>query len=317
MKLIKLLLAALALAWLAPANADEYPSRLIKIVVPFPPGGSTDIIARSIAEKFEKSMGQTVIVENKPGAGGAVGSDMVAKSAPDGYTLVVGVTGSHAISTTLNPRLPYDPLKDFEPISLIESAPLTLVANLSVPAHDVKSLVALHKPLNHGTPGNGTSMHLTAEMFNFVTGTKFVHVPYKGTAAALNDLLGGQIQLMFGDFLVTLPQIRAGKIKAIAVTSLQRHPLLPNVPTVAESGYPGFEALSWQGLFAPAGTPKAIVNKLNAELIKALNSPDVKAYFAKQGFAVGGNSPAQFRTFVQNEVHKWARIIKEAHVTLQ
>ena len=313
---LRFIFAALALAATL-AHADDYPSKVIKIIVPFPPGGSTDIIARSIAEKFQKSMGQPVIVENKPGAGGAVGSDQVAKSAPDGYTLVVGVTGSHAISATLNPKLPYDPLKDFEPISLVVSAPLTLVANPSVPANDLKSLVALHKPLNHGTPGNGTSMHLTAEMFNLVAGTHFVHVPYKGTAAALNDLLGGQIQLMFGDFLITLPQIRAGKIKALAVTSLKRHPLLPDVPTVAESGYPGFEALSWQGLFAPAGTPKPIVDKLNAELVKAMAAPDMQEYFAKQGFQVGGDSPEAFRAFISKEIPKWARVIKEAHVTLQ
>lgn len=317
MKLIKALVAALAILGSAPAFADAYPSRLIKIVVPFPPGGSTDVIARSIAEKFQKSMGQTTIVENRPGAGGAVGSDHVAKQPADGYTLLVGVTGSHGVSVSLNPRLPYHPLKDFEPISLIVSAPLTIVANPSVPANDVKSLVALGKPLNHGTPGNGTSMHLTAEMFNLATGTKFVHVPYKGSAAALQDLIGGQIQLMFGDFLVTLPQIRAGKIKAIAVTSARRHPLLPDVPTVAESGYPGFEALSWQGFFAPAGTPKEIVAKLNAELIKALNAPDMQDYFAKQGFLVGGNSPEAFRSFIESEIPKWARIIKEAKVTLQ
>jgi len=297
------------------ALAQEFPSKPIHIVVPFPPGGSTDVIGRRIAEKFQASMGQPVLVENKPGAGGAVGAEQVAKSAADGYTLLVGVTGSNAVSYSLNPKLPYQP-KDFEPVSLIVSAPLTIVVNSSVPAKNVKELVALNQPLNHGTPGNGTSMHLTAEMFNLAAGTKFVHVPYKGTAGALNDLMGGQIQMMFGDFLVTLPQVKAGRIRALAVTSLQRHPLLPDVPTVAESGYPGFEALSWQGLFAPAGTPPAILAKIHAELVKAIGAPDMKEYFASQGFFIGGNSPAEFRAFVEKEIAKWAQIVKAANVKL-
>ncbi|HTP62917.1 MAG TPA: tripartite tricarboxylate transporter substrate binding protein [Burkholderiales bacterium] len=297
------------------ALAQEFPSKPIHIVVPFPPGGSTDVIGRRIAEKFQASMGQPVLVENKPGAGGAVGAEQVAKSAADGYTLLVGVTGSNAVSYSLNPKLPYQP-KDFEPVSLIVSAPLTIVVNSSVPAKNLKELVALNQPLNHGTPGNGTSMHLTAEMFNLAAGTKFVHVPYKGTAGALNDLMGGQIQMMFGDFLVTLPQVKAGRIRALAVTSLQRHPLLPDVPTVAESGYPGFEALSWQGLFAPAGTPPAILAKIHAELVKAIGAPDMKEYFASQGFFIGGNSPAEFRAFVEKEIAKWAQIVKAANVKL-
>lgn len=317
MRLLKISATVIAMVIASLAGAQQYPSRVVTIVVPFPPGGSTDLIARRIAEKFQQAMGQAVIVENKPGAGGAVGSAAVAKSAPDGHTLMLGVTGSHAISVSLNPSLPYHPLKDFEPISMVVSAPLTIVATPSVRVKDVKSLVALGKPLNHGSPGNGTSMHLTAEMFNVITGTRFVHVPYKGTAAALNDLIGGQIDLMFGDFLVVLPHVKAGKVNAIAVTSLQRHPLLPEVPTVAESGYPGFEALSWQGMFAPAGTPGPVLSKLNAELVKALNAADMKTYFASQGFLVGGNSPAQFRAFIEREIPKWARIVKAANVTLQ
>jgi tripartite-type tricarboxylate transporter receptor subunit TctC len=307
---------ALILALSAPlAAAQAFPSKPIRIVVPFPPGGSTDVIGRRLAEKFQASMGQPVLVENKPGAGGAVGAEQVAKSPADGYTLVVGVTGSHAVSYSLNPKLPYA-AKDFDPVSLVVSAPLTIVVNPSVAAKNLKELVVLNQPLNHGTPGNGTSMHLTAEMFNVAAGTKFVHVPYKGTAGALNDLIGGQIQMMFGDFLITLPQVKAGKVKALAVTSAQRHPLLPEVPTVAESGYPGFEALSWQGLFAPAGTPPAVLAKLNAELVKAINAQDMKDYFASQGFFVGGNSPAEFRAFIDKEIPKWAQIVKAANVKL-
>jgi tripartite-type tricarboxylate transporter receptor subunit TctC len=307
------LLTLLLLLCATQAYAQEFPSRPIRIVVPFPPGGSTDVIGRRIAEKFQASLGQPVLVENKPGAGGAVGAEQVAKSPPDGYTLLIGVTGSNGVSYSLNPKLPYQP-KDFDPVSLVVSAPLTIVVNASVPAKNLKELVALNQALNHGTPGNGTSMHLTAEMFNLASGTKFVHVPYKRTAGALNDLLGGQIQMMFGDFLVTLPQVKAGKIKALAVTSARRHPLLPEVPTVAESGFPGFEALSWQGLFAPAGTPPAIVAKLNAELVKAISAPDMREYFASQGFFVGGNSPAEFRAFVDREIPKWAQIVKAANV---
>jgi tripartite-type tricarboxylate transporter receptor subunit TctC len=311
---MRLLIAALFLC-ATQAFAQDFPAKPIRIIVPFPPGGSTDVIGRRIAEKWQASMGQPVLVENKPGAGGAVGAEQVAKSPADGYTLLIGVTGSNGVSYSLNPKLPYQP-KDFDPVSLVVSAPLTIVVNPSVPAKNLKELVALNQPLNHGTPGNGTSMHLTGEMFNIAAHTKFVHVPYKGTAGALNDLMGGQIQMMFGDFLVTLPQVKAGKIRALAVTSAQRHPLLPDVPTVAESGYPGFEALSWQGMFAPAGTPPAILAKLNAELVKAINTPDMKDYFASQGFFVGGNSPADFRAFIDREIPKWAQIVKTANVKL-
>ncbi len=308
--------AAVLFLCAAPVLAQDFPSKPIHIVVPFPPGGSTDVIGRRIAEKWQASMGQPVLVDNKPGAGGAVGAEQVAKAPPDGTTLLIGVTGSNAVSYSLNPKLPYQP-KDFEPVSLVVSAPLTIVVNASVPAKSLKELVALNQPLNHGTPGNGTSMHLTAEMFNLAAGTKFVHVPYKGTAGALNDLIGGQIQMMFGDFLITLPQVKAGKIRALAVTSLRRHPLLPEVPTVAESGYPGFEALSWQGLFAPAGTPREVVARLNAELVKAMAAPDMREYFASQGFFVGGNSPAEYRAFIEREIPKWARIVKEANVKVE
>lgn len=314
MKLAKLL-CVLAVLGAAQAHAQGFPSKPIRIVVPFPPGGSTDVIGRRLAEKFQVSMGQPAIVENKPGAGGAVGAAEVARAAPDGHTLLIGVTGSNAVSYSLNPKLPYQP-KDFAPVSLVVSAPLTIVVGPSVQAKNLKELAALNQSLNHGTPGNGTSMHLTAEMFNLAAGTKFVHVPYKGTAGALTDLIGGQIQMMFGDFLITLPQVKAGKIRALAVTSAQRHPLLPEVPTVAESGYPGFEALSWQGMFAPAGTPPAVLAKLNAELVKAISAPDMKEYFATQGFFVGGNSPEAFRAFVEKEIPKWAQIVKQANVTI-
>ena len=319
------LIAAALLALLAAApgltHSQPYPNKLVRIVVPFPPGGSTDLLARKLAEKLQASMGQSFIVENKPGAGGAVGSEFVAKSPPDGYTLLMGVTGSHGISVSLNPKLPYHPLKDFVPVSMVVSAPLVVVVGPGFPANTLAEYVAFAKAkpdqVTHSSPGNGTSMHLTGEMFNLASGTKLVHVPYKGSAGAVNDLIGGQVQSMFGDFLVVLPQVRGGKIKALAVTSALRHPLLPEVPTVAESGYPGFEALSWQGLFAPAGTPPDVISKLNAETVKALASEDFREAFARQGFLVAGSTPAEFRAFIEAEIPKWARIIKAGGVTLQ
>jgi len=320
-KLILIAVSLLVAATAGFAHAQAWPNKLVRIVVPFPPGGSTDQLARRLAEKLQTATGQSFIVENKPGAGGAVGSEFVAKSAPDGYTLLVGVTGSHAISVSLNPALPYHPLKDFQPISMVVSAPLVIVVGAAIPVTTLAEYVAFAKArpeqVTHSSPGNGTSMHLTGEMFNLAAGTKLVHVPYKGSAGAVTDLIGGQVQSMFGDFLVVLPQVKAGKIKALAVTSLKRHPLLPDVPTVAESGYPGFEALSWQGLFAPAGTPPDVVTKLNAETVKALASEDFREAFARQGFLVGGSTPAEFRTFIEAEIPKWARIIKSGNVTLQ
>ena len=319
MRLLLGLLASLVLC-VPPCEAQSYPTHVVKIVVPFPPGGSTDLLARRIAEKFQQSLGQPFIVENRPGAGGVVGSEAVAKSAPDGYTLLVGVTGSHSISVSLNPALPYHPLKSFEPISIIVSGPLVLVVNPELPARDVKSLVALAKsgrPLNYGTPGNGTSMHLATEMFNAAAGIHLTHVPYKGSANAMTDLIGGQIQLMINDMVVTLPQIRAGKVRALAVTSSQRHPLLPEVPTVTESGYPGFEALSWQGMFAPAGTPREVVQKLNTELLKALQAKDLQEQFGSQGFFVGGSSPAEFRAFIDKDIARWAEVVRAAGIKVE
>jgi tripartite-type tricarboxylate transporter receptor subunit TctC len=318
---LNIIFAAALAAGLAIANAQGYPNKLVRIVVPFPPGGSTDLLARKLAEKLQVSLGQSFIVENKPGAGGAVGSEFVAKAPADGYTLLMGVTGSHGISVSLNPKLPYHPLRDFAPVSMVVSAPLVVVVGPGFPANTLAEYVAYAKAhpeqVTHSSPGNGTSMHLTGEMFNLSAGTKLVHVPYKGSAGAVNDLIGGQVQSMFGDFLVVLPQVKAGRIKALAVTSLKRHPLLPDVPTVAESGYPGFEALSWQGLFAPAGTPAEVVAKLNAETVKALASDDFREVFAKQGFLVAGSTPAEFRAFIESEIPKWARIIKSGNVTLQ
>ncbi len=306
--------ACLGAAALAPLVVQAQDGKAMRIVVPFPPGGSTDLLARRIAEKLAAAMGKTVLVENRAGAGGTVGADLVAKAAPDGMTLLMGVTGSNAIAQALYPKLAYDVVRDFAPVSIVVSAPLVVAVNPEVKATTLQELVALarSKPgsLSYGSPGNGTSMHLTGEMFKQATGTSMVHIPYRGSAGVLTDLMGGQLQVTFGDLLVLLPQLEAGKLRALAVTSRRRHPILPAVPTVAESGYPGFEALSWQGLFAPAGTPAPVVAELSAQVTKAINSPDLRDYFAARGFLIDAMPPAVSRAFIDAEVAKWSIIVK-------
>jgi tripartite-type tricarboxylate transporter receptor subunit TctC len=307
---------ALAAAALLPslAAAQSFPTKPIRIVVPFPPGGSTDLLARRIGEKLAAVWGQPVVVDNRAGAGGTLGADYVAKSAPDGYTLLMGVTGSNAIANALYPKLPYDVVKDFAPVSLVVSSPLVLVRNPSFAPKTVQELVAAAKAkpgsISYGSPGNGTSMHLTGEMFKLSAKVSMLHIPYRGSAGALSDLMGGQIDTMFGDFLVVWPQLEAGKLQPVAVTSKTRHKMLPHVPTIAESGYPGFEALSWQGLFAPAATPPAIVEQLNREVNKALASADIQEYFGSRGFTLGGSSATEFKAFVKVEADKWAKIVQ-------
>ena len=310
-------------AW-AQSGTPGYPARPIRIVVPFPPGGSTDLLARRIGEALTKSLGQAVVVENRPGAGGTTGADFVAQAPADGQTLLMGVTGSNAISASLYPKLPYNPISDFTPVTQVVSAPLVLVVNASASIRSVRDYVgaARSKPLTYASPGNGTSMHLTGEMFALAAEVKLTHVPYKGSAGALNDLLAGTIDSMFGDFLVVLPQIRAGKLLPLGVSSAKRHPLLPDVPTIAEAGagigsLPSLEAASWQGLFAPPGTPRDIVLRLNADIVKALDSADIKDFFSPQGFIVAGSSPEQFKALVEAEVQKWGRIVKAANVKLE
>lgn len=296
------------------AAAQSFPTKPIRIVVPFPPGGSTDLLARRIGEKLAAVWGQPVVVDNRAGAGGTLGADYVAKSAPDGYTLLMGVTGSNAIANALYPKLPYDVVKDFAPVSLVVSSPLVLVRNPGFAPKTVQEVVAAAKAkpgsISYGSPGNGTSMHLTGEMFKLSAKVSMLHIPYRGSAGALSDLMGGQIDTMFGDFLVVWPQLEAGKLQPIAVTSKTRHRMLPNVPTIAESGYPGFEALSWQGLFAPAATPPAIVEQLNREVNKALASADIQEYFGSRGFTLGGSSATEFKAFVKVEADKWAKIVQ-------
>lgn len=309
-----LLAAAASASFSAVAAESDWPTKPVRLVVPFPPGGSTDLLARRVAEKLAGVWKQPVIVDNRAGAGGTIGADYVSKSPPDGYTLLMGVTGSNAIAGALYSKLPYDVIKGFDPVSMVVSAPLVVAVNPEVKARTLAELVALAKAhpgsLSFGSAGNGTSMHLTGEMFKQATHTSMVHIPYRGSAGMLTDLMAGQIQVTFGDLLVLLPEIQAGKLRPLAVTSLRRAPLLPQVPTVAESGYPGFEALSWQGLFAPPGMSPPLLDKISSDVQAVLKSPDIQEYFGARGFLVQGSSPAEFRAFVKSEVAKWSPIVR-------
>jgi tripartite-type tricarboxylate transporter receptor subunit TctC len=298
-----------------------YPNKPVRVVVPFPAAGTTDILARAAAQKLSETWGQQAIVDNRPGAGGNIGSELVAKSAPDGYTLLMGTVGTHAINPSLYPKMPYDHVKDFVPVILVAGVPNVLVVNPSMQVNSVQELIAYAKAnpgkLNFASSGNGTSIHLSGELFKVMTGVQMAHVPYKGSAPALTDLMGGQVQLMFDNLPSSLAFIKAGRLRALAVTSAQRSPALPDVPTVAESGVPGFEASSWFGLLAPAGTPRDIVTKINADTAKWLSSPDAKEKLAAQGAAVAGGSPEDFAKHIQAETAKWARVVKESGAKIE
>jgi tripartite-type tricarboxylate transporter receptor subunit TctC len=310
-------LAALAAS---PSRAQgAWPTKPVRIVVPFAPGGTTDILARALAPELGKAFGQTFVIENKAGAGGNVGADLVAKSAPDGYTLLMGTVGTHAINPSLYPKMPYDAARDFVPITLVAGVPNVLVMNPARAAAaritDVRSLIAYARAnpgkLNMASSGNGTSIHLSGELFKSMTGTYMVHFPYKGSGPALLDLIGGTMDLMFDNLPSALPQVKAGKLIALAVTSGERSAALPDVPTVAEAGpVKGFEATSWFGLLAPAGTPAEIVNRLQQESAKALASPALKERLLSQGAIPGGMSPADFGRFIAAETKKWAAVVR-------
>jgi len=294
----------------------SYPSRPVRVVVPFPAGGTTDILARAAAQKLSETWGQQAIVDNRPGAGGNIGSELVAKAPPDGYTLLMGTVGTHAINSSLYPKMPYDHVKDFVPVILVAGVPNVLVVNPSLPVNSVQELIAYAKAnpgkLNFASSGSGTSIHLSGELFKTMTGVQMTHIPYKGSAPALTDLIGGQVQLMFDNLPSSLAFIKAGKLRALAVTSATRSAALPDVPTIAESGVPGFEASSWFGLLAPAGTPRDIVTKVNADTAKWLASPDAKEKLAAQGAVAAGGSPEDFAKHIQAETAKWARVVKES-----
>ena len=304
--------AALAVVAAAPAHADTYPSKPIRMVVTFPGGGAPDILARLFAEK--SALGQPVVVDNKPGAGGNIGAEAAARSPADGYTLVLGTVGTHSINGSLYSKMPYDMVKDFTPIILVASTPNVLVVNPLVPAKDVAELIALAKTrpgaLTFGTPGVGTSPHVAGEMFNTLAGVKLTHVPYKGRAMALPDLLGGHISMMFDNLPSALPVVREGKLRALGVTSLKRSPSAPDIPTLAEQGLPGFDADSWFAIFAPAHLPKELQDKLNAEANRVYSLPDVQAKMKTLGLEPMLGSPERLATFQRSEIAKWAKVIK-------
>jgi tripartite-type tricarboxylate transporter receptor subunit TctC len=315
-------LAALALAALLPAaqalaQSAVWPTKPVKIVVTFPPGGAPDTLARVLADKWA-ALGQPVTVDNKPGAGGNIGADLVAKSAPDGHTLVVGTVGTHAINAALYEKMPYNHLKDFTPISFLAATPNLLVVNKSVPAATVKEVIELAKkqPLSFGSSGSGTSIHLSGELFNTLAGVKMQHVPYKGRAQAIPDLLGGRIQLIFDNMPSALPLVKSGELKAIAVTSANRSPAAPQIPTIAESGLPGFEATSWFALYGPAGIPREVQLRIHAETQKALAAADVKEKLAGLGLEPNPGTPEALATFMQAETTKWAKVVKDSGAKL-
>jgi tripartite-type tricarboxylate transporter receptor subunit TctC len=310
---IKAIGRVLLLALVAfPAFADTWPSRPIKLVVPYPPGGSTDVTARVIAENLRPLLGQSVVVDNRPGAGGNIGAEAVAKSAPDGYTLLMA-TSTHVTNMSLYKNLPYDFVQDLAPVSQITFIPNVLVVGANLPVGNLAEFIAYVKSgkytVNYGTAGNGSSQHLSSALFNSMVAGNMVHVPYKGGAPATADLLAGQIQAYFGPLVEVLPHIRGGKVKALGITTKKRSPLLPEVPTIAEA-LPGYEVALWNAILAPARTPADIVNKLNEAIVKVLNQADVKARLAEQGSEPVGNSPAEFRQFIAAEVGKWKELVR-------
>jgi tripartite-type tricarboxylate transporter receptor subunit TctC len=311
------LAVAVAFGVVAPfaTGQSTYPTKPVRLVVPFPAGGTTDIIARATAQKLSEAWGQQVIVDNRPGAGGNVGSELVAKSAPDGYTLLMGTVGTHAINPSLYAKMPYDHVKDFAPVILVAGVPNVLVVNPELPVKSVPELIAYAKAspgkLNFASSGNGTSIHLSGELFKAMTGVQMTHVPYKGSAPALTDLVGGQVQLMFDNLPSSLAFIKAGKLRALAVTSTARAAALPDVPTVADF-VPGFEASSWFGILAPAGTPPAIIAKINGEVTKWLATPEAKDKLTAQGANAAGGSPQDFAKHIQAETAKWAKVVKDS-----
>jgi tripartite-type tricarboxylate transporter receptor subunit TctC len=305
-----------AMPALAAGAGDTVPSRPVRIIVPFTPGGSTDILARAIGQKLSEIWGQPVVVENKPGAGGNVGVEFVAKSAPDGYVIVMGHIGTFAANPSLYKPLPYDPVKDFAPITLVANVPNVLVVGPAVQSRTLGELIAYAKAnpgkLDYGSGGNGSAAHLATEYFKLQTGVSMQHVPYKGTAPAIADLLGGQIGLIITGAPPLMPHLRSGKLRALAVASPKRLAILPDVPTVAESGYPGFSAVQWYGLFAPAGTPKDVVARINRDTIRALRDPGVAERLASEGAEPVGDTPEQFGAFVKSEIELWGKVIRES-----
>ncbi len=314
MKTMMLVLAALAAS---PVVAQTFPQRPLRLVSPFAPGGGNDLVSRTLAQAMAKNLGQPVVVDNRPGATTIIGMEIVARAPADGYTLVMS-SSTLAINVTLYPKLPYDVLRDFAPVSLVATTPLILAVHPAQPVSSVAELIALAKArpgeLFYPSAGTGDAPHLAAELFNITAGVKLVHVPYKGAAIGIGDLVAGRLALMFGTSPTTLPYVRSGRLRAIAVTALKRSAVMPELPTVAESGLPGYESGSWYGMLAPAQTPRAVVARLAAEISSALQSAEVRERLKGQGVDPVGNSPAQFATYIKQEIVKWAKVMHAADI---
>ena len=304
----------------AASKSQSFPAKSIRWISPWPAGGANDIFSRAIGQKIAESLGQQVLVDNRPGAAGTIGSDLAAKAPADGYTVVMGSSPTHAIAPALYPALPYDPVRDFAAVTLVGSVPNVLVLHPSVPARNVKELIAVAKArpgkLNFASTGNGTSQHLSAELFKFMAGVDMVHIPYKGTAPALTELVAGQVDLAFENMPALIPHIQAGRLRALAVTTSKRSAIMPELPTIAEAGLPGYDASVWFGVFVPAGTPRPVIDRLHAEILKALQTPDLKSRMVSMGTEVSGMGPDDFSAYVRKEIPKWANLVKAAGVKI-
>ncbi|MSQ73847.1 MAG: tripartite tricarboxylate transporter substrate binding protein [Betaproteobacteria bacterium] len=321
MRLLRTLCTAiLAAAVACPCSVagQEYPAKPIRLIVPFPPGGGTDILARLVGQRLTESLGRTVIVDNRPGAGGNLGAELAAKASPDGYSLLM-VSASYAVNATLY-KLAFDPLRDLAPVTLVANVPFALVANPALPAATIKELVALAQArpgeINYASSGNGSAPHLAGELFTMMTHTRMVHVPYKGGAPALTDVLGGQVQLLVSTAVQALPFIKSGRLKALGICGRSRSAVLPAVPTIDESGVPGYDISNWFGILAPRQTPVAIVARLNREILRQLQSDDLKARFATDGAEAAGSSAADFERVIRADIDKFARIVKAAGIRI-
>jgi tripartite-type tricarboxylate transporter receptor subunit TctC len=301
------------------ATAQDYPAKAIRLVVPFPPGGGNDTIARLLGQKLAPALGQQVLVDNRPGAGGTIGAEIAAKSPPDGYTLFLAGVASHGINPNLRKKLPYDPVRDFAGVSLVASAPLLVVVHPSLPATSIKQLVALAKAkpgaINFASNGTGGSSHLAGELFMMMTGTTMVHIPYKGLSPALTDLLSGQVEVMFSSAVSMLPQVKAGKLRAIAMTGARRSQAIPDIPTVAESGVSGYETGSWYGIVAPAKTPRAVIERLSREVAFATRSEEITRRLVDEAVIPIGSTPEEFDAHIKRELARWAKVIAKARIS--
>ncbi len=319
--MLALAILAFASAVSHTARADDYPSRPIHLIVPFAAGGSANSTARVLATRVGEALGQSIVVENRTGAAAIIGAEFVKKAEPDGYTLLLGQSGPLSINPAVYKNLPYDPLKDFAPVCLTTTYPYVMVVNASLGVKTLNEFVALAKSkpggLNYGTTGVGSSNHLVTELFAGKAGIKMTHIPYRGTSLAVTDLLAGQVQVVFSDPISALQYVRSGALVALAVTSKDRSPVAPDVPTIAESGYPGFDAIAWHGILAPAHTPPEIVTRLNAEIVKTLNDPDTRALLEKQAIQVVGSSPKAFADFIKQDIAIWKEVAEQAGIEVR